>query len=83
LAAIPDRRTAADLISALLVPRLGCPQQGRCFATAQGCFPRRARGIGTQVSGATRLCAALCVLGLIDAALGRKDEAIPKADARN
>ncbi len=76
LAAIPDSGTAVDLN----FPRSWCEglaarTEGN-VATAQAAFLAAHAELERTVSEQPGYAPALCVLGLIDAALGRKDEAI-------
>jgi TolB-like protein/Tfp pilus assembly protein PilF len=76
LAAIPDSGTAVDLN----FPRSWCEglaaRSKGDVATAQGAFLAAHAELERTVSEQPGYAPALCVLGLIDAALGRKDEAI-------
>src|SRR4029077_7758814 len=76
LAAIPDSGTAADLN----FPRSWCEGIAARFTgdvgTAQAAFLAAHAELERTVSEQPDYAPALCVLGLIDAALGRKDEAI-------
>ena len=76
LAAIPDSGTAVDLN----FPRSWCEGMAARskgdVATAQAAFLAAHAEIERTVSEQPGYAPALCVLGLIDAALGRKDEAI-------
>jgi serine/threonine-protein kinase len=76
LAAIPDSGTAADLN----FPRSWCEglaaRAKGDTATAQAAFLAARGELERTVSEQPDYAPALCVLGLIDAALGRKDEAI-------
>ena len=76
LAAIPDSGTAVDLN----FPRSWCEglaaRSKGDVATAQAAFLAAHAELERTVSEQPGYAPALCVLGLIDAALGRKDEAI-------
>jgi serine/threonine-protein kinase len=76
LAAIPASGTAVDLN----FPRSWCEgvaaRSKGDFATAQAAFLAAHAELERTVSEQPGYAPALCVLGLIDAALGRKDEAI-------
>ena len=76
LAAIPDSGTAVDLN----FPRSWCEglaaRSKGDVATAQDAFLAAHAELERTVSEQPGYAPALCVLGLIDAALGRKDEAI-------
>jgi len=76
LAAIPGSGTAVDLN----FPRSWCEgmaaRSNGDVATAQGAFLAAHAELERTVSEQPGYAPALCVLGLIDAALGRKDEAI-------
>ena len=76
LAAIPDSGTAVDLN----FPRSWCEglaaRSKGDVATAQAAFLAARAELERTVSEQPGYAPALCVLGLIDAALGRKDEAI-------
>src|SRR5262249_50795536 len=76
LAAIPASGTAVDLN----FPRSWCEGIAARFegdlGTAQAAFLAAHAELERTVSEQPRYAPALCVLGLIDAALGRKDEAI-------